>query len=127
MTGDPVLEGETPMNGSDWSTLRPQPGMPEWTVVTSRPALAERLAIRSYQFNLRMPRPWWAFVIAPGLCFVGLGLRAWVNGELSVILLLLLFLTLMAIWAWERQGLLDLIGRYDAELRHLTSVDRRSP
>jgi hypothetical protein len=112
------------MVNSHWTTLRPQPGMPEWTVVTGQPSRAERMAVRSYQMNLSTPRPWWSVMLLQLLPIVWLGLRAWVNGALWAILLMLVSLAFGVIWAWERQGFLDLLGRYDAELRHVTSEGR---
>jgi hypothetical protein len=68
----------------------------------------------------------------PAFCLAWPVLRAWANGEMSIVVLLLLSLALAGFHAWERQGFVDLIGRYDAEVRHLSTwhppdLDRSRP
>jgi hypothetical protein len=86
-----------------------------WTVSTGAPTRAERLAALSFS-RYQSRQPWWLPAVGWSAYAVFGVLRTWPN-EWAVSLYLFIGISWW-IHGWSRQGFLDLIERYDAELRN---------
>ena len=89
-----------------------------WRTASGAMTSGERWAQRMLRMSRRSWTPWWMAAGGTSVCASAVALNAWLAGDRTMVVAMVILIAVTAANQWERQGFTDLLDRYDRELHH---------